>query len=60
MLARNNVCMWIHTLVQMSAPWWIATIRTASLAAIAAAHQIGGRGVAVLERGVAATEDPTR
>ena len=40
MLARSNVCMWIQALVQISAPWWIATIRTVSLTAMAPAHQI--------------------
>ena len=39
MLARSSVCMWIHALVQMSAPWWIATMRMVSHIAIAAAHR---------------------
>ena len=56
MLARSSVCMWIHALVQMSAPWWIETIRIVSLTAIAAAHHIVSRGVAAFERVVAAAE----
>ena len=39
MFARSSVCMWIDVLVQMSVPWWTATMRIVSLTAIAPAHQ---------------------